>query len=249
MRKIALVTGGHSQISMDISIQLSLKFDVIHFSSNPDQALHDYFRDALSVSVSQLDLTDKAAIDKEIQRIQTEFNKEISVVVFAHRSRDKNLSKSIKLELENPIYLIDTIIKYQPAQHLQSVVFFSSPASEKIIADQELTYHLTKSCINQAVRFLPFQYADLGIRVNGIAPGSFVKKLRSENYYLENPEYLNRILEFLPERELVSTKSIATLVEFLATPASKGVNGQIIKIDGGYSNLEESNYFIQANKP
>ena len=249
MRELALVTGGHSQIAIDISIELSLNFDVIHISRNPDETLSENFISHPNVEIWQLDLLDESAIERAVFRIVKESNREIAAIVFAHRSREIDFSSAVKLELESPLRLIDEIIKYQSETQLKSVIFFSSPASEKILADQELAYHLTKTCISQAVRYLSIKFASLGIRVNGISPGSFVKKKRSEDFYLTHADYLRQVLEFIPEHELVSTKNIGYLACFLASPVSAGINGQIIRIDGGYSNMEESSYFIQANRP
>jgi NAD(P)-dependent dehydrogenase (short-subunit alcohol dehydrogenase family) len=249
MRKLALVTGGHSQIAIDVSIELSLNFDVIHISRNPDKNLSENFTSHPNIEIFHLDLLDESAIEQTIFQIVKESNREIETIVFAHRSRENNLSAAIKLELERPLLLIDEVMKHQSARQLRSVIFFSSPASEKILADQELAYHLSKTCISQAVRYLSIKFARLGIRVNGVSPGSFVKKKRSEDFYLTHTEYLKQVLEFIPEHELVSTKNIGSLVAFLASQVSAGINGQIIRIDGGYSNMEESSYFIQANRP
>jgi len=249
MRELALVTGGHSQIAIDISIALSLHFDVIHLSRNPDKSLSECFMNHPNIGILQLDLLDESAIEREVLRIIEGSNRDVAAVVFAHRSRENDFSSAIKLELESPIHLIDEIIRYQSETHLRSVIFLSSPASEKILADQELAYHLTKTCISQAVRYLSIKFSGLGIRVNGISPGSFVKKKRSENFYLTHPDYLSQVIEFIPEHELVSTKNIGSLAAFLTSQESAGINGQIIKIDGGYSNMEESSYFIQANRP
>ena len=49
-----------------------------------------------------------------------------------------------------------------------------------------------------------------------------------------NEEYVKRLINDCPLGRLGETKDVALVVGFLATDASKWINGQVVRVSGGY---------------
>ena len=83
---------------------------------------------------------------------------------------------------------------------------------------------------------LAISFAEDGIRVNAIAPGWI--KTEMTRAVRENPEYSefnNKVVARIPGGEWAEPEDLAGAAIFLASPASKLINGVTIPVDGGYS--------------
>nr|POE76367.1 short-chain type dehydrogenase/reductase [Quercus suber] len=70
-----------------------------------------------------------------------------------------------------------------------------------------------------------------GITANCIAPGP----IATEMFFAgRNEEYVKRVINDCPLGRLKETKDVALVVGFLATDASKWINGQVVRVSGGY---------------
>ncbi|KAK7826606.1 nadph-dependent aldehyde reductase-like protein [Quercus suber] len=49
-----------------------------------------------------------------------------------------------------------------------------------------------------------------------------------------NEEYVKRVINNCPLGRLKETRDVALVVGFLATDASKWINGQVVRVSGGY---------------
>jgi NAD(P)-dependent dehydrogenase (short-subunit alcohol dehydrogenase family) len=115
-----------------------------------------------------------------------------------------------------------------------AVVAVSSVAARRILPDCSSGYHLAKAALEQLVRFYAVKWGPDGIRVNGVAPGVFVKP-ESAAYYAEQPA-LTRYYEALtPLRRLGRAEETASVIRFLLGPDASFLTGQIITVDGGMS--------------
>lgn len=70
-----------------------------------------------------------------------------------------------------------------------------------------------------------------GITANCIAPGP----IATEMFFAgRNEEYVKRVINDCPLGRLKETKDVALVVGFLATDASRWINGQVVRVSGGY---------------
>lgn len=93
------------------------------------------------------------------------------------------------------------------------------------------SYGVAKAGVMQLTRATATQYGHLGIRCNAIAP-SYVSTAN-------NNEYAPPQLEGIYERQtstgaVVDPQQIADVVGFLASDASRQINGHVIPVDGGF---------------
>lgn len=98
------------------------------------------------------------------------------------------------------------------------------------------SYAASKGGVNQLIRMLAAEWAPLGIRVNGIAPG-YVDNIMDNVSAHEDPASDQRIRQFTPMARRGSLEEIAAPYAFLASPAAGYITGAVIAVDGGYSSI------------
>lgn len=93
-------------------------------------------------------------------------------------------------------------------------------------------YGMTKAALHQLTRNLACEWAEDGIRVNGVAPW-YIRTQRSEPA-LADAEYLEEVLDRTPMGRIGEPEEVAGAVAFLCLPASSYVTGEIVAVDGGF---------------
>ena len=93
-------------------------------------------------------------------------------------------------------------------------------------------YGSSKSGLLGMTRALAVEWAPLGIRVNGIAPGYFRTALTDE--FFESEDWQKRMLAGIPIGRFGVVIDLVGAAVFLASPASGYVTGHCLAVDGGY---------------
>ena len=94
-------------------------------------------------------------------------------------------------------------------------------------------YGMSKAALIQMTSNLACEWAGDGIRVNAVAPGYIWTPLAET--VLRNPDYLESFLARTPMKRIGNAEEIASVVSFLAMPASSYITGQCIAVDGGFT--------------
>jgi 2-deoxy-D-gluconate 3-dehydrogenase len=93
-------------------------------------------------------------------------------------------------------------------------------------------YGISKAAIGGMTRHLAAEWAPYDIRVNAVAPGTSMTKLRAE--IMENdPARRDAGLAKIPLGRFTDPADIAGAVSYLASPAATYVTGHILAVDGG----------------
>ncbi len=98
------------------------------------------------------------------------------------------------------------------------------------------SYNASKGAINQLTRVMALSFADKGVRVNAVAPGTIATEL-ARAAVLTSDEAKARIMMRTPMRRLGEPSEIADVVAFLLSDASSYVTGEIVVVDGGRMTL------------
>ena len=96
-----------------------------------------------------------------------------------------------------------------------------------------IPYGASKAALNQVTRGLAVEWAKHKIRVNLVAPGFIITPLTKD--LLANEELMAYLRTRIPMERPGQAREIATMIAFLAMPASSYVTGQIFVADGGVS--------------
>jgi len=102
------------------------------------------------------------------------------------------------------------------------------------------SYNASKGAINQLTRVMALSFADRGVRVNAVAPGTIATEL-ALNAVLTSDEAKARIMSRTPMKRLGQPGEIADVVAFLLSDASSYMTGEIVVVDGGRMTL---NYVV-----
>tara|TARA_R110002110_G_scaffold415612_1_gene651515 strand:- start:71689 stop:72447 length:759 start_codon:yes stop_codon:yes gene_type:complete len=93
-------------------------------------------------------------------------------------------------------------------------------------------YGISKAAIGGLVRHLAAEWAPHNIRVNAVAPGTSMTKLRAEIF--DNDQARRDAgLSKIPLGRFTEPEDIAGAVSYLASPAAAYVTGHVLAVDGG----------------
>ena len=94
------------------------------------------------------------------------------------------------------------------------------------------TYGISKAGIMQMTRMLAIEWAQHGIRVNAIAPGSVETPARAAAFAAE-PQRREMMIDRIPLRRFGTAEEVAGLACYLASPEAAYITGQTVLLDGG----------------
>jgi NAD(P)-dependent dehydrogenase (short-subunit alcohol dehydrogenase family) len=117
-----------------------------------------------------------------------------------------------------------------------SVVMITSFAATHAVADI-VAYNAAKGGVNQLVRTLALEWAGLGIRVNGVAPGYLENIMVGMESTHRDPKTEERVLRHTPLGRRAKLEEIANAVVFLCTKGASYITGSILAADGGYTSI------------
>ena len=92
-------------------------------------------------------------------------------------------------------------------------------------------YGISKAGISQMTRMLAIEWAQHGIRVNAIAPGTTLTETRAPR--LSQPAVGKAMLERIPLGRFGQAEEMGQAVAYLASPHASFITGQILHLDGG----------------
>lgn len=94
-----------------------------------------------------------------------------------------------------------------------------------------VAYTSSKGGISMLTRNMALELAPLGVRVNSIAPGTFITNMNRD--YLTDPDFQKKRVATIPLGRLGETEEVAGAVVYLASDDSAFTVGASIMIDGG----------------
>lgn len=96
---------------------------------------------------------------------------------------------------------------------------------------QRSTYGITKAAIIHMTRMLAIEWAEHGIRVNSVAPGTV--STPSRQAFMVEPGYREMMLNRIPLHRVGTPEEVAAAVCYLASPQASYITGQTLLLDGG----------------
>lgn len=94
----------------------------------------------------------------------------------------------------------------------------------------------SKAALEALARHLAAELAPAGVRVNVVAPGSVLTE--AWDAFPDKEARIAQAAARTPRGQLVRPEEVASLVQFLLSPASEGIVGQTLVIDGGAQIVE-----------
>jgi short-chain dehydrogenase/reductase SDR len=98
-------------------------------------------------------------------------------------------------------------------------------------------YSATKGALNSFTKALAFEVGQLGVRVNGVAPGSISTPQFNRNLQALTPEkqvaFETMVKEIYPLQHIGTPEDIAKACVFLASDNASWITGTVLAVDGG----------------
>jgi len=92
-------------------------------------------------------------------------------------------------------------------------------------------YAGSKAAVETMVKILAKELKGTGITANCVAPGP----IATEMFFAgKTEEMVRRVVGECPLSRLGESKDVAPVVGFLASEAGEWVNGQVVRVNGGY---------------
>jgi len=97
---------------------------------------------------------------------------------------------------------------------------------------QRLAYGVSKAALMHMTKMLAIEWAQYGIRVNAVAPGTVSTPSR-EAHFSADPAAREAMIARVPLKRFATMEEVAAAVCYLASPAARYVTGHTLILDGG----------------
>jgi len=152
-----------------------------------------------------------------------------------HRFTDEDFLEDFKLQVLGATKIIKDLLPKIKKSQDASIVLFST-----IAVQTGFSFHaqvaVSKGAIEGLTRSLAAELSPT-IRVNAIAPSLTNTNLASK--FLNTPEKLSMQAEKNPLKKVGEPKDIAEAAVYLLSEKSSWITGQILHVDGGFSNIKQ----------
>uniref|UniRef100_A0A673LGN0 Peroxisomal trans-2-enoyl-CoA reductase n=1 Tax=Sinocyclocheilus rhinocerous TaxID=307959 RepID=A0A673LGN0_9TELE len=92
-----------------------------------------------------------------------------------------------------------------------------------------------RAAVDNLTKSLAIEWADSGVRINSVAPGTIISKTAMENYKDIGPTMFKMSVPFSPAKRLGVPEEVSPAVCFLLSPAASYITGATLKVDAGQS--------------
>mmetsp|Transcript_9098 Transcript_9098/g.16951 ORF Transcript_9098/g.16951 Transcript_9098/m.16951 type:complete len:235 (-) Transcript_9098:35-739(-) len=210
-----------------------------------DESLKEWNAKGYDVVGEVCDVAQAESRVKLIEQVSSHFGNKLDVLV---NNVGMNIRKpTVDFTLED--YHVLMTINLESTYHISQlcfpllkkaerggrIVMNSSVAGGPTTMKSGSLYGMSKGGMNQLVKLLACEWANVGIRCNAVAP--WYTNTPLANQVLANEEYRNEVLSRTPMGRTGEPEEVANTIAFLCMPASSYITGQIISIDGGYSSM------------
>jgi enoyl-[acyl-carrier protein] reductase III len=243
--KVVLITGGTRGIGRAIANVFAQK-DVhlfLTYLQNEDAAQiaqRELMKSgAADVEVHHTDIRDPKGCEQLINYIQNKYDR-LDVLVNNAASGAFRPLAGIKLRhwdftqdtcVKGPLWL--TVRSREILAKAQGTVINISSLGAVRVLDQYGPIGVAKAALESLTRYLAYEFAGEGIRVNAVSGGLI--DTSALDTYPRRQELYEKTARETPAGRLVQPRDIAEIVFFLTTPSAEMIRGQVIVVDGGYS--------------
>lgn len=150
----------------------------------------------------------------------------------SHEFSANEYDQVLATNLTAPFTIANTLLPYLKESANASVINIASIAG-LFDVKTGAPYGISKAGLLQLTRSLAVEWSVYNIRVNAVSPW-FTETPLTEGL-LQNEEKLAHVIKRTPLGRVAQAMEMATVIAFLAMPASSYVTGQNIIVDGGMS--------------
>ncbi len=143
----------------------------------------------------------------------------------------EDFDKVLAVNLRGSFLCAREAIRHLLAEEKPGAIINISSVHQLIPKPNYLGYSTSKGGMQNLTRTLALEYADRGIRVNGVGPGATVTPINRA--WIDDPEKRRAVEEHIPMRRAGDADEIAGVTAFLASDDAAYITGQTVFVDGG----------------
>lgn len=157
-------------------------------------------------------------------------NAGIQKQAFSHEASLDDFMQVLSVDLLGPYYCSREAITHFLSREGGGCIINNSSVHQLIPKPEFISYSISKGGVENMTKTLALEYADKGIRINGVAPGAIVTPI---NPWKDDPEQKAKIESHIPMKRAGTPDEIADVIAFLASDEASYITGQTIFVDGG----------------
>jgi glucose 1-dehydrogenase len=249
--KNVLVTGGSSGIGQAIAVrfaQYGANVAINHLRQPQEAAGTEEQVHACTAAVRQEGVRDvlvggDVSREEDVERMVRETvdslgglnvlvnNAGIQISCPSHELSSADFDKVLAVNLRGAFLCAREAIRHFLAERKPGSIINVSSVHQIIPKPDYLGYSTSKGGMQNLTRTLALEFADRGIRVNGIGPGATVTPINRA--WIDDPEKRAQVEAHIPMRRAGTADEMGAVAAFLASDDAAYITGQTIFVDGG----------------
>ena len=243
-RRVAFVTGASQGLGAEIAVALARDGCDVAVSSRRVEKLSDTLgrieaAGARTVPV-ELDVRSQAGMERALAEVVSAFGRvdtlvNNAAVTLRRAALDmtrEEWDEVMAVNLKGSFFMAQQVGRHLIAGRRPGCIVSLASTHGLVGYPQRAAYGIAKAGIIQMTRMLAIEWAEHGIRVNAIAPGTIDTPSRAE-YFSAHPEAKQAMTERIPFHRFGTPGEVAGLVCYLAGPEAAYITGQTLVLDGG----------------
>ena len=240
--KVVLVTGAASGIGQAIAVRFAeegSKVAINHRRAGSAEVTEHLVKGAgADCSLVQADVSVEGEVvamldeaERRLGRLDVLINNAgIQIAAAAHETSLEDFDRVLAVNLRGPYLCARQAIKAFLA-HRGGIIVNISSVHEIIPKPKYLSYSVSKGGLGNLTQTLALEYADQGIRVNGVAPGATVTPIN--RVWIDDAKARAEVESHIPMGRAGTAEEMAAVVAFLASDEAAYITGQTLYVDGG----------------
>jgi gluconate 5-dehydrogenase len=194
--------------------------------------------DGLSVELAVFDVTDADAVRVGVADIEQRLgaidilvnNAGMQIRNPLHEFADDDWHRLMRTNLDSVFYVSKAVATGMIARGRGKIINICSVQSE-LGRPGIAPYTASKGAIKMLTKGMAIDWGPLGLNVNGLGPGYFKTELTAK--LVDDPVFTAWLVGRTPSRRWGEVEELGGAAVFLASDASRFVNGHILYVDGG----------------
>ena len=240
--RLALVTGSSTGIGLALARGLAQAGAVVVLNGRDAprlaRAAAELAGEGLSVHAKPFDVTDRAAVVAAVAEIEAQIGA-IDVLVnnagMQRRATFQDVAEAdwhelMRTNVDSVFHVGQAVARHMVARGRGRIINVCSVMSE-LGRPGTAPYTASKGAVKMLTKGMAIDLGPHGINVNGLGPGYFKTELTEK--LVADAAFSSWLVGRTPNRRWGDVEDLAGAAVFLASDASRFVNGHILYVDGG----------------